>query len=60
MLVGAEGVWGNLLSIDGHDLWRIALTRVADDAQPGDADMDAVLRNAVGCDVVHEWRGVLA
>ncbi|HUZ75692.1 MAG TPA: FAD-dependent monooxygenase [Stellaceae bacterium] len=60
MLVGTEGVWANLLSIDGRDLWRFAITRVPDDAEADDFDMEARLRHAVGRDFPHEWRGTLA
>lgn len=59
-LIDGKGVWGDIVSVNGHDLWRFSLMRIPPGALPGKAEMAAHLRRAIGRDAAFEIHSVLA
>ena len=55
---GEQGLWANIVAIDGAKLWRFALTRAPGEAA-GERELDAALRAAVGRDFAYRWVGVM-
>jgi 2-polyprenyl-6-methoxyphenol hydroxylase-like FAD-dependent oxidoreductase len=58
-LIDGAGVWGDIVSVNGRDLWRFSLMRLAPGERPGQAEMAAYLRRAIGRDTAFEIRSVL-
>ncbi|MDX1513349.1 MAG: FAD-dependent monooxygenase [Gammaproteobacteria bacterium] len=53
-MVGADGVWGTLIPLDGKALWRLTVHGSKDHQAPGDIDADAYVRKAIGSDAPYE------
>ena len=51
--VGAEGMWGNMLALDGRTLWRLNI-HVPADFSPSDINVEQLVRRAAGRDVGFE------
>jgi 2-polyprenyl-6-methoxyphenol hydroxylase-like FAD-dependent oxidoreductase len=58
-LIDGEGVWGDIVSINGRDLWRFSLMRVPRGKSPGKEEMAAHLHRAIGRDAKFEIHSVL-
>jgi len=58
-LIDGEGVWGDIVSVNGRDLWRFSLMRLAPGERPGKDAMAAYLRRAIGRDADFEIHSVL-
>ncbi len=58
-LIDGEGVWGDIVSVNGRDLWRFSLMRIPPGAQPGKNEMATYLRRAIGRDTAFEIHSVL-
>ncbi|MCG6876814.1 MAG: FAD-dependent monooxygenase [Betaproteobacteria bacterium] len=58
-LIDGQGVWGDIVSVNGHDLWRFSLMRLPPGAQPGEEEMATHLRRAIGRDAAFEIHSVL-
>src|SRR5262249_16799771 len=56
-MVGPEGVWAILTTIDGHDLYRLQLIGV-DSGGLGDGHLNAAMRRCVGADAAWTIEGV--
>jgi 2-polyprenyl-6-methoxyphenol hydroxylase-like FAD-dependent oxidoreductase len=63
MLVGPEGVWGNLTVVDGRDEWRLSLKGSKQKLDLANLDADAIVRRCIGRDdipftveAVSPWR----
>ena len=54
--IDEEGSWGEMIAIDGRELWRLTVY----DHRDGPIDADAYLRRLAGCDFPHETISVLA
>jgi 2-polyprenyl-6-methoxyphenol hydroxylase-like FAD-dependent oxidoreductase len=52
--VDAKGLWRNLISLDGRELYRLGVTGKPYYDAPDQVDAEAVFREAVGKDVPHE------
>ncbi|MGB6103841.1 MAG: FAD-dependent monooxygenase [Pusillimonas sp.] len=52
MLIGPEGVWGNLTVVDGRDEWRLSLSGSADKLDLENMDVDAIVRRCIGSDEI--------
>src|SRR5262245_19190335 len=52
--VDAKGLWRNLISLDGRELYRFGLTGKQYYDAPDQVDAEALFREAVGMDVPHE------
>jgi 2-polyprenyl-6-methoxyphenol hydroxylase-like FAD-dependent oxidoreductase len=52
--VDAKGLWRNLISLDGRELYRLGLTGKQYYDAPDQVDAEAFFRKAVGKDVPHE------
>jgi len=59
-LIDGEGVWGDIVSVNGRDLWRFSLMRVPPGPLPGKEEMAAHLRRVIGRDAAFEIHAVLA
>lgn len=51
--VGAEGMWGNILALDGRALWRLSI-HVPAGTSPDSINVDHLVRRAAGRDVSFE------
>ncbi|HEY1372557.1 MAG TPA: FAD-dependent monooxygenase [Candidatus Binatia bacterium] len=58
-LIDVGGHWGDLVSIDGKELWRMTELRGDADADVGSFDVEGCLRKAVGRDFSYEVLSVL-
>jgi hypothetical protein len=58
-LIDGQGVWGDIVSVNGHDLWRFSLMRLPPGAQPEEEEMATHLRRAIGRDAAFEIHSVL-
>jgi 2-polyprenyl-6-methoxyphenol hydroxylase-like FAD-dependent oxidoreductase len=58
-LIDSSGHWGDLVSIDGRELWRLTELRGNADADIGSFDADSCLRKAVGASFPYEILSVL-
>ena len=58
-LIDANGHWGDLVSIDGRELWRLTELRVNSDADVSSFDVESCLRKAVGANFSYEVLSVL-
>ena len=58
-MIDGEGVWGDIVSINGNDLWRFSLMRLEDGHIPSFEEMGEHLRRAVGRDIEFEIVSVL-
>jgi 2-polyprenyl-6-methoxyphenol hydroxylase-like FAD-dependent oxidoreductase len=63
MLVGPDGIWGNLTVVDGRDDWRLSLSGSAQKLDLPNLDTDAIVRRCLGSDdipfevhAVSPWR----
>jgi 2-polyprenyl-6-methoxyphenol hydroxylase-like FAD-dependent oxidoreductase len=54
--IDEDGSWGEMIAIDGRELWRLTVY----DHRGGDIDSGAYLRRLAGCDFPHEIISVLA
>jgi hypothetical protein len=54
--IDEEGSWGEMIAIDGRELWRLTVY----DHKDGPIDADAYLHRLAGCDFPHEFISVLA
>ena len=54
--IDEEGSWGEMIAIDGRELWRLTVY----DHRDGDIDSEKYLRRVAGCDFPHEIISVLA
>ena len=52
MLIGPEGVWGNLTVVDGSDEWRLSLKGSAQKLDLANLDTDAIVRRCLGSDEI--------
>lgn len=50
MLIGPEGVWGNLTVVDGREEWRLSLTGFNEKINLDALDKEALVRRALGSD----------
>ena len=57
VLVGQEGTWATLITVDGRDLWRITLYGV-DETDPKSTDLHVAIRRALGEGVAYEIKSV--
>ena len=53
-LYGSEGLWGNLVAVDGRRLWRLSLIGFPHDTDPATFDSAAYIRRAIGRDFPFE------
>lgn len=58
-LIDATGHWGDLVSIDGRELWRLTELRGNFDLDIDSFDVEGCLRRAVGASFPHEVLSVL-
>jgi 2-polyprenyl-6-methoxyphenol hydroxylase-like FAD-dependent oxidoreductase len=58
-LIDASGHWGDLVSIDGRELWRLTELRLNSDADISSFDVESCLRKAVGANFSYEVLSVL-
>ena len=58
-IIDGEGVWADIVSINGFDLWRFSLMRVKSGYLPSIEEMGQHLRRAVGCDLNFEILSIL-
>ncbi len=63
MLIGTDGMWGNLTVVDGESYWRLTVTGPKDKVEATDFDAEATLRRCLGndsipfeIDAVMPWR----
>jgi 2-polyprenyl-6-methoxyphenol hydroxylase-like FAD-dependent oxidoreductase len=52
--VDAKGLWRNLVSLDGHELYRLGVSGKAFYDSPDKVDAEGLFREAIGKDVPHE------
>lgn len=52
MMIGPEGVWGNLTVVDGHTEWRLSLSGSAQKLDLANLDTDALVRRCFGDDTI--------
>ncbi len=53
-LYGPEGLWGNLVAVDGRRLWRLSLIGFPHDTDLETFDSARQVRRAIGCDFAFE------
>ena len=58
-LIDASGHWGDLVSIDGRELWRLTELRINCDADISSFDVESCLRKAMGANFSYEVLSVL-
>jgi 2-polyprenyl-6-methoxyphenol hydroxylase-like FAD-dependent oxidoreductase len=58
-MIDGQGVWADIVSVNGRDLWRFSLMRIAPGPLPGKEEMAAHLRRAIGRDTAFEIHSVL-
>lgn len=58
-IIDGDGVWGDIVSINGKDLWRFSLMRLENGHVPSFEEMGRHLRQAVGRDLDFEIVSVL-
>ena len=58
-MFGADGLWADIVAIDGRELWRCGLNRFAPGATVGKADAAEYIRRAAGRDFDFEVISVL-
>lgn len=58
-LIDESGHWGDLVSIDGRELWRLTALRVNSEADVNSFDVESCLRKAVGAQFSCEVLSVL-
>jgi len=58
-IIDGEGVWADIVSINGNDLWRFSLMRVKSGHIPSIQEMGEHLKRAVGCDFQFEILSIL-
>jgi 2-polyprenyl-6-methoxyphenol hydroxylase-like FAD-dependent oxidoreductase len=58
-IVDGRGVWGDIVSINGKDLWRFSLMRIKSGHIPSFEEMGQHLRRAVGGDFEFEILSIL-
>jgi len=58
-MIDGKGVWADIVSINGNDLWRFSLMRVQNGHIPSIEEMGQHLRRAVGCAVSFEILSIL-
>jgi 2-polyprenyl-6-methoxyphenol hydroxylase-like FAD-dependent oxidoreductase len=58
-LYGPEGLWGNLVAVDGRRLWRLSLIGFPHDTDPASFDSARQVRRAIGRDFAFEIVSVL-
>src|ERR1043166_9137600 len=58
-LIGATGHWGDLVSVDGRELWRLTELRVDPDTDIDSFDVDVCRMRAVGAACPYEILSVL-
>lgn len=58
-LYGPEGLWGNLVAVDGRRLWRLSLIGFPHDTDPATFDSASQVRRAIGRDFAFEIVSVL-
>ncbi|MCW5772624.1 MAG: FAD-dependent monooxygenase [Rhodospirillaceae bacterium] len=58
-IYGPEGLWGNLVAVDGRRLWRLSLIGFPPDTDPATFDAAARVRRAIGRDFDFEIVSVL-
>ncbi|WP_306257994.1 FAD-dependent monooxygenase [Pararhizobium sp. IMCC21322] len=58
-LTDGQGIWGDIVSINGDDLWRFSLMRLENGHIPSIAEMGQHLRRAVGRDFAFEIFSIL-
>ena len=63
ILVGPEGIWGDLTVVDGHDRWRLTIAGTVEKLNLSNIDMPALVRRCLGRDdipfdieVITPWR----
>lgn len=52
MLLGPEGVWGNLTVVDGRNEWRLSLSGQASKLDLANMDLNAIVRRCIGNDEI--------
>ncbi len=52
MLIGSEGIWGNLTVVDGRDEWRLSLSGSASKLDLANMDVNALVRRCFGSDEI--------
>lgn len=52
MLIGKEGIWGNLTVVDGSDEWRLSLIGGSEKFDLATLDCDAYVRRCLGDDTI--------
>lgn len=57
--IGPEGRWASILAIDGHELWRLHLTRPIDSGTFDEAEAARMIRRFAGRDFDFEIRSAL-
>jgi 2-polyprenyl-6-methoxyphenol hydroxylase-like FAD-dependent oxidoreductase len=58
-MIDGAGVWADIVSVNGRDLWRFSLMRIPPCPLPGKEEMAAHLRRAIGRDAAFEIHSVL-
>lgn len=58
-MIDGEGVWADIVSINGKDLWRFSLMRVPGGEVPSFEEMSRELCRAAGREIEHEIYSVL-
>ncbi|MFM9972660.1 MAG: FAD-dependent oxidoreductase [Burkholderiales bacterium] len=58
-IFGPEGMWADIVSIDGRDLWRLSIMRLAPGSEISMEEAARRLRLAVGCDFEFEIISIL-
>jgi 2-polyprenyl-6-methoxyphenol hydroxylase-like FAD-dependent oxidoreductase len=58
-LIDSSGHWGDLVSIDGRELWRLTELRANSEASISSFDVESCLRKAVGAEFSYEVLSVL-
>ena len=58
-IIDGEGVWADIVSINGDDLWRFSLMRAERGHIPSIEEMGNYLRRAVGCDLEFKVLSIL-
>jgi len=58
ILIGPEGAWAVLVSVDGREIWRLTVVGSQERLNPATFDMDVQIRRALGEGVPYERRSV--
>ncbi len=58
-LYGPEGLWGNLVAVDGRRLWRLSMIGLPHDTDPARFDAAGSVRRAIGRDFAFEIVSVM-